>query len=96
MVMTNYRYKGQTLPKSIQKELDDHATGYTDAGLFLRACLANDMKAAVECGTYWQLELIPVITAYIHLSNHMPSGSYGDWNAIQNWSGERNDNINVA
>ena len=83
MVVTNYRYKGQTLPKCKQKSIDDYIQKGTDPGHFLSACLANNLIGAYNYADDWGRELIPVIAAYIH--NRVPMVCIGSKDAVDNW-----------
>ena len=85
MVTTNYRYKGQTLPKTIQKNLDDYMFDGANPGSFLARCLSNDLMRAVEAANNWERELIPVIAAYIY--QKLPAYCLGNWNTVVAWKG---------
>lgn len=86
MVVTNYRYKGMTLPKSIENKILDFVESGTNTSTFLNACLANDLTAAYINANDWECELIPVITMYLY-HKVSPTICLGSWGAIKRWHG---------
>ena len=85
MVVTNYRFKGQTLPKSKEEEILRYVNDGIPTGGFMAACLANDLTGAFGRADIWSTELMPVIVAFIY--NKIPSYCHGSWEVVENWKG---------
>ena len=87
MVITNYRYKGQTLPKKMRDKLLAYEEDGTNPGLFLYNCLCNDLIGAVNEGNLWEREVMPAVASYIY--HRMPKRIVGSREVVSNWRKEK-------
>ena len=82
-VVMSYRFRGATLPESLQESLNAYADTGRPTGGFLEACIDNDLRAAVLHADETSFAAIPAIVGFLY--NEMPSGCWGKQGAFSAW-----------
>lgn len=83
--MNRFAY-GKIDPR-IREALDAYAQTGRPVGSFLTAVLSNDLFEACARADPYNLDTLPIITAYVF--NHLPAESYGSRESMESWIAHR-------
>ena len=81
--MSNYQFRGLTLPEDLQRSLDLYANSGVPLGDFLRSCVENSLNRAVSYADERNMPLIPVISSYLY--NECPGTCWGSPRQYIEW-----------
>jgi len=70
-------------PPHLQKQFDSYAVDHKEPSSFMKACILNDLKTAVQRAEKDELQYLPGVVYLIHW--YLPLHAQGSEEAMENW-----------